>query len=268
MEVGRIPAASLPPPSPLSLSLSLSLSPCLPPSFLPSLAGGDSEPAYKLRLADDPAPSLFPSPSLVGGEREPAHTLKLTEDPVHLSFPSAFSPSIPPSPSLPSYRVGGDKEPAHKLRFAENPAPSSSLSLPLPSFVGRDREPVHTLKLRENRGLKRLLGMAMKQSSSRRPRVSGTNLLPSLYVHKLVGEPVCTQTCWPACMYTQQSTWVQVICSQVCHSLDTSNPCCEIPSRKCPGPQIMFYLALSRHNTHPANCCIIHNVHKYLFITV
>ena len=151
-------------------------------------------------------PSHFPLPSLVGGEREPAHTLKLTEDPAPPLLPFrflSFYPSLPSSPSLPSYRVGGDNEPAHKLRFAENPAPSSSLSLPpLPSCVGGDRESGHTLRLREDRGLKRLLGMAMKQSSSRRPRVSGTNLLASLYVHKPVGQPVCTQTCWPACMYT------------------------------------------------------------------
>ena len=264
--IWRLAEYLLPPTLLLSPSLSLSL----PPSFLPSLAGGDSEPAYKLRLADDPAPFPFPSP-LPSRRRKgtsPHSKVDRRSCSTSPSLPLSLLLSLPPSPSLPSYRVGGDKEPAHKLRFAENPAPSSSLSLPLPSFVGRDREPGHTLKLREDRGLKRLLGMAMKQSSSRRPRVSGTNLLASLYVHKLVGQPVCTQTCWPACIYTQQSTWVQVICSQVCHSLDTSNPCCEIPSRKCPGPQIMFYLALSRHNTHPANCCIIHNVHKYLFITV
>ena len=126
MEVGRIPAASHSPP--LSLSLSL------PPSFLPSLAGGDSEPAYKLRLADDPAPFPFPSPLLSRRRKgtSPHSKVDRRSCSTSPSLPLSLLLSLPPSPSLPSYRVGGDNEPAHKLRFAENPAPSSSLSLPFP----------------------------------------------------------------------------------------------------------------------------------------
>ena len=144
MEVGRIPAASSPPPSlPLSLSLSLSLSPCILPSFLPFLAGGASEPVYKLRLADDPAPSLFPSPLPSRRKKgsSPHSKFDRRSCSTSSSLPLSLLLSLPPSPSLPSYRVGGDKEPAHKLRFAEKPTPSSSLSLPLPSFVGGEREP-------------------------------------------------------------------------------------------------------------------------------
>ena len=130
--------------------------------------------------------ALLPSllPSLAGGDREPAHTLKLTEYLVPpllpfllLSFYPSLPPSLPPSPAILSYRVGGDKEPAHKLLLYLNPSPSLLPSIPpslppsllpsfLPSFVGVDREPAYTLRLTEDRGLKRLLGMAMKPPSS------------------------------------------------------------------------------------------------------
>ena len=57
------------------------------------------------------------------------------------------------------------------------------------------------------------------------PACMYTNLLASLYVHKLVGQPVCTQTCYPACMYTNllASLYVhklvgQPVCTQTCWS--------------------------------------------------
>ena len=254
MEVGRIPAASHPPP--LSLSLSL------PPSFLPSLAGGDSEPAYKLRLADDPAPSTFPSPLPSRRRKGTSPHSKVdrrscsTSPSLPLSLLLSLPPSLPVPPFLPCRRRQRTS-PQIKVRRKSR---SLLLSLPPPSLLCRRRQRT------------RLHTKVERRSRAEETPWNGNEAVvlpkaPCLW-RKLVGQPVCTQTCWPACMYTQQSTWVQVICSQGCRSSDTSNPCCEIPSRKCPDPQIMFYLALSRHNTHPANCCIIHNVHKYLFITV
>ena len=138
------------------------------------------------------------------------------------SLPLSLLLYLPPSPSLPSYRVGGDKEPAHKLRFAENPAPSFSLSLPPPSLLYRTRQRTrpHTKVERRPRAEEtpwngnetvvlpkalclwhKLVGQPVCTQTCW-PACMYTNLLASLYVHKLVGQPVCSQTYWSACMYT------------------------------------------------------------------
>ena len=157
------------------------LCPCLPPSFLPSLAGGVSEPAYKLWLADDPVPSLFPSPLPSRRRKGTSPHSKVhrrtcsTSPSLPLYLLLSLSPSLPVPPFLPCRRRQGTS-PKIKVRRRSRSI-LLSLSLPLPSFVGGDREPAHTLRLTEDRGLKRLFGMATKQSSSRRPCVSGTNCL-------------------------------------------------------------------------------------------
>ena len=221
MEVGRIPAASHSPP--LSLSLSL------PPSFLPSLAGGDSEPAYKLRLADDPAPFPFPSPLPSRRRKGTSPHSKVdrrscsTSPSLPLSLLLSLPPFLPVPPFLPCRRRQRTS-PQIKVRRKSR---SLLLSLsPSPSLLCRRRQRTrpHTKVERRSRAEEtpwngneavvlpkapclwhKLVGQPVCTQTCW-PACMYTNVLASLYVHKLVGQPVCTQTCWPACMYTQQST--------------------------------------------------------------
>ena len=262
------------PPSPSPLSLFLS--PCLPQSFLPSLAGGDSEPAYKLRLAEDPAPSLFSTPLPSRRRKGTGPHSKVesrscsTSPSLPLSLLLSLRRSLPVPPFLPCTRRQGTR-PQIKVR---RKSCSLLLSLPPPSLLCRRRQTTspHTLVERRSRAeetpwkgdeavvlLKAPCLWHKLDSNTKISRQSRTPLnafslsrilickynprnkfinyivlantqmftcihvLASLYVHKLVGQPVCTQTCWPACMYTNllASLYVhklvgQPVCTQTC----------------------------------------------------